>query len=292
MLSRGSTLCFTEAFDPVSALRLIEREQCAAIFGVSAMLRDVTTLIRGGGYDFSSVRIVSGSDPALVEELRELCPNVKTLNTYGLTEAHCTVAAAGPDDPAELQRRTCGRFYDGIEYKVVDPITKHELGPGEVGEVLLRGSVMRGYWDKPEQTAKAIDDDGWLHTEDLISVDENGYVTYVGRLKAMLKTGGENVAAEEVEACILGHRAVLECVDVGIAHPRKDQVGRAYVVARPGMIVSAEELTAWCDDRLARFKVPAEFVFVESLPHTGNDKIDRAAVQKIAGGSVSIAVES
>ena len=291
-LSRGSTLYFTEAFDPVVALDVVEREQCTAIFGVPAMLRDIATLIRGGGRDLSSVRIISASDPALADELRQLFPKLKlTINAFGLTESYGPASVTSPDDSLDLQRTTSGRFFDGVEWKVVDPITKVELGPGKVGEAVLRGPVMRGYWEMPDQTASAIDEQGWLHTEDLISVDESGYVSFVGRLKAMLKTGGENVAVEEVENCILGHLAVLECIVVGIPHPRKDQVGRAYVVPQPGTSVTAERLTVWCNKQLARFKVPAEFIFVDSLPRTGSDKIDRAAVQQMAQDSVQVAVD-
>jgi len=250
------------------------------------------TLVRGGGLDLSSVTIATGSDPSMAETVREVYPNLKIgINAFGLTEVYGPAALCSPDDPPERQMTSCGRFFEGVEYKVIDPATKEEVGPGKIGEALLRGPVMRGYWDKPEESARAIDEDGWLHTEDLISVDEQGYVTYVGRLKAMLKTGGENVAVEEVENVIVAHPAVFECIVVGIPDPRKDQVGRAYVVLEPSLSTDAEELAAWCNERLARFKVPTEFVFVDSLPRTGSEKIDRAAVQRMADSSIRVAVD-
>lgn len=291
-LSRGSTLFFTEAFEADLALQMIGREKCTAVFGVPAMVRDMLTLVRGGDLDLSSVRIASGSDPSLAEAVREVYPNLKvSINAFGLTEVYGPAALSGPDDPPERQTSRSGRFFDGVEWKVVDPVTQTEVEPGKIGEALLRGPVMRGYWDKPAESQRAIDEDGWLHSEDLISVDEDGYVTYVGRLKAMLKTGGENVAVEEVERVIVTHPAVFECVVVGVPDPRKDQVGRAYIIVEPGRTLDAEEIAAWCDERLARFKVPAEYEFVDALPRTGSEKIDRAAVQRMADASIRVAVD-
>jgi fatty-acyl-CoA synthase len=289
-LTRGSTLVFTEAFDPVLALQLIERERCTAVFGVPTMLRDMTTLLHGGGHDLSALRIISAPDPALVTELRGLIPSITTtINAFGLTEVYGPAAVTGPRDSIERQTTTCGTFFEGIEYRVVEPGTDRDVDPGVPGEVLLRGPVMRGYWDRPEETARAIDSEGWLHSEDLVAVDADGYVRYVGRIKAMLKVGGENVSVEEVENCILGHPAVLDCIVVGIPDPRKDQIGRAYVVCQPERMIEAEELRDWCSASLARFKVPAQFLFVPSLPRTGSGKVDRAAVQKLADAETQVA---
>jgi fatty-acyl-CoA synthase len=293
MLSRGSTLVFIEAFDPLLAVQLIEREQCTAMFGVSAMFRDMIKVIRAGSYDTGSMRIITQAlHRSLADELEEVFPNSLVLDTYGLTEAYGSGAQLGPDDPEDKRRTTVGRMLDGFEWKISDPVTREELGAGKVGEITLRGRVMRGYWDMPEQTAIALDDQGWLHTGDLGVVDEEGYLTVVGRIKTMLKTGGENVAVEEVESCIRAFGGVAECVVVGIADPRRDQVGRAYVVPEGGSSLDAEKLTEWCHARLARFKVPAEFVFVESLPYTSNNRMDRAAIQKMADASVRVAVEN
>lgn len=293
MLSRGSTLCFTEAFDARVAVEMIERERCTAMFGVSAMFRDMIAVIRAGDYDTGSIRIITQAlHRTLADELEIVFPNSLVLDTYGLTESYGGGAQLGPGDPEEKRRTTVGRFLDGVEWKIVDLTTKEAVGPGEVGEITLRGRVMRGYWDMPEHTASALDEDGWLHTGDLGTVDEDGYLSVVGRVKTMLKTGGENVAVEEVEACIRAFGGVAECVVVGIADPRRDQVGRAYVVPEEGVSLEPEKLREWCDTRLARFKVPAEFVIVDSLPYTSNNRMDRAAIQKMADASVRVAVES
>lgn len=291
-LSRGSTLFFTEAFEADLALQMIGREKCTAVFGVPAMVRDMLTLVRGGNLDLNSVRIAMAPDPSLADTVRTVFPNLKvSINAFGLTEVYGPAALSGPDDPPQRQWSQSGRFLEGVEWKVIDPTTNEEVARGKIGEALLRGPVMRGYYDKPVESKRAIDEEGWLHTEDLISVDEEGYVTYVGRLKAMLKTGGENVAVEEVENVIVAHLAVFECIVVGVPDPRKDQVGRAYIVVEPGGTLDEEEISTWCNERLARFKVPAEYEFVDSLPHTGSEKIDRAAVQRVAAASTRVAVD-
>jgi|KBSSwiStaDraftv2_1062776.scaffolds.fasta_scaffold03535_12 fatty-acyl-CoA synthase len=282
-LTRGSTLIFTEAFDPLLALQLLERERCTAFFGVPTMLRDMITLMRERVYDLGELRYAAIGDPSLAASFRELVPSLRTtFNSFGLTECYGCASVTSPSDSEERQATNCGRFLDNLEYRVVEPGTNRDVRPGEAGEVLIRGNVMAGYWDLPEETAKAIDADGWLHSEDLISVDADGYITYVGRIKAMLKVGGENVAAEEVENVILGHPAVHECVVVGVPDPRRDQVGLAYIGLEPGHDVSPDELHDWCSARLARFKVPVYYEFVPSIMRIANGKPDRPAMQRLA----------
>ena len=282
-LTRGSTLVFTEAFDPLLSLQLLERERCTAFFGVPTMLRDMITLMRGRAFDLGELRYAAIGDPALADTFRELVPSLETtFNSFGLSECYGCASVTSPQDSKERQATNCGTFLDGIEYRIVDPRTNRDVGTAEVGEALIRGNVMAGYWDLPEETAKAIDADGWLHSEDLISVDADGYITYVGRLKAMLKVGGENVAAEEVENVILAHPAVHECVVVGVPDPRRDQVGLAYIGLEPEHDVSPDELHDWCSARLAHFKVPAYFEFVPSITRIANGKPDRPAMQRLA----------
>jgi fatty-acyl-CoA synthase len=285
-LVRGATLVFTETFEAERGLEVAARERCTAIFGVPAMLRDYASALRSGSFDLGAVRLMGGSvDPALADELRRLVPSLTTtINAYGLTEAYATCAAAGPRDRPELQAATCGRPYRGLECRAVDPTTGRDVGPGEVGEALLRGLVMRGYWNKPEETAAAVDADGWLHTGDLVSIDADGYIRYVGRIKTMLKVAGENVAVEEVENVIAEHDDVDNCAVVGVADARKDQAVWAYVVRRSAE-VGADQLRAWCEERLARFKVPERFVFVDDLPRTGSGKVDRPAVEQLASAA-------
>lgn len=277
MLETAGCLVFTEAFDPGLAGELVESEKATILFGVLA--NELVTSALKAGRDFSSVRISrpGGRDAAA------LMPNVSmVINPFGLTECLGAVTLCGPTDPLDKQLASSGRPLRGQELKVVDPQTGVEVPPGAVGEAWVRGNTMVGYWKNPEATAKALDDEGWVHSEDLVSMDEDGYVTYVSRLKLMLKVGGENVSVEEVERTILDHDAVFHCVVVGVSDPRKTEVGRAYVIPHEGAAVDEATLIDWLKVRLAKFKVPRDVVVVDSLPRLGNNKFDRVKIQQLA----------
>jgi fatty-acyl-CoA synthase len=168
----------------------------------------------------------------------------------------------------------------------VDPQTGLDVGPGQIGEAWLRGNIMLGYWNKQEETARILDADGWLHSEDLVSVDEQGYVRYCGRIKLMAKVGGENVSLEEVENVVKSHEAITHCAAVGVADARKVEAVRIYVIARADIPVCADELRAWLQPRLAHFKLPREIVFVDDLPRLGNGKLDRLMLSQWAKENV------
>ncbi|HEX4483135.1 MAG TPA: AMP-binding protein [Solirubrobacteraceae bacterium] len=283
-VTRGATFVFGETFDPDVTLEMVQRERCTVIFGVPTVLRDIISHARQRDTDLSSVRLMGGGlDPSLAAAMREVIPSLTTtINGFGLTEAYGTSACPGPQDPPELQATTCGRLYPGIEHRVVDHASGNEVAPGVTGELWLRGLVTSGYWDDPENTAAVLDEDGWLHTGDLVSVDERRYLVYRGRIKTMLKIGGENVAVEEVERVILEHPKVQDGVVVGVPDERRDEVAYAYVLPEPDAIVEEQELVAWCSERLARFKVPERFVVVAEMPRIGSGKIDRVAVARVA----------
>jgi len=277
MMETGGRLVFTEAFDPPLAGELIESERCTVLFGILA--NELVTSAQQAGRDFSSVRMSRpgghGADA--------LMPNATlVINPFGLTECYAAVTMCGPDDPPAKQRATNGRPLPGQEVKVVDPETGTEVPPGVIGEAWVRGNTMRGYWKNPEATAAMIDDDGWVHSEDLVSIDSDGYVTYASRLKLMLKVGGENVSVEEVERTVAQHEAVFHCVVVGVPDQRKTEIGRAYVILHEGAEVDEATLLDWLKTRLGRFKIPREVIFVDSLPRLGSNKFDRVKIQQLA----------
>jgi fatty-acyl-CoA synthase len=277
MMQTGGRLVFTEAFDPPLAGELIESERCTVLFGILA--NELVTSALQAGRDFSSVRMSRpgghGADT--------LMPNAAlVINPFGLTECYAAVAMCGPDDPPAKQRATNGRPLRGQEVKAVDPETGAEVPPGVIGEAWVRGNTMRGYWKNPEATAATIDDDGWVHSEDLVSIDSDGYVTYASRLKLMLKVGGENVSVEEVERTVAEHEAVFHCVVVGVPDQRKIEIGRAYVILHEGAELDEVTLLDWLGTRLARFKIPREVIFVDSLPRLGSNKFDRVKIQQLA----------
>jgi fatty-acyl-CoA synthase len=277
MLVSGGTLVFTEAMNAEQAVQLLASERATVFFGLHQ--NEVIAAALQTGQTFPSLWFgTKGS-----EEARKAFPNVRyQMSPYGLTEGYAVVAITSPSDPPEKQATTAGRIIEGDECRIVDPKTGRDVAPGEIGEAWIRGMVMRGYWNKPEETARVIDADGWLHTEDLLSRDSEGYVTYHGRLKLMLKVGGENVSIEEVERTIASHEAVAECGAVGVPDPKYTEVVRAYVVPAANHALEEKELRDWLKARLAQFKRPRDIIFLDELPKLGNGKLDRVTLAALA----------
>jgi fatty-acyl-CoA synthase len=276
MLVNGGRLVFTEAFDPAQAVRLLHEERPTIMFGVLAA--EVIAEALAQGRVFASLRTAFVPN----EDGRKVMPNVDfNIMPFGLTEGYgpCAVSARS-DPPAKLG--TSGTMLDGYQLRVVDPATGEDARPGEPGEAWLRGNVMRGYWHKPEETARAFAPDGWLRSEDLIRLDEDGFIHYVGRIKLMLKVGGENVSVEEVENTLEQHPDIAGCAVVGVPDPRRQEVVRAYVAARPGATIDEAALRDWIAGRLARFKQPRDIVVLEALPRLANGKKDRVSLQQLA----------
>lgn len=275
MMTNGGTLVCTEAFNPALAIELIASEQATIMFGVLG--KEVVAAAHEEGRQFPSIRIAHTPD----EDSRRVFPNATfCFFPFGLTECYGPAAVTSPSDPPDKQGNSCGRLLEGNELRVVDPETGRDVGADVPGEAWVRGNVMRGYWNDPEQTRRAIDENGWFHSEDLVTVDADGYIRYAGRLKLMLKVGGENVSVEEVENVIAMHEAVAACAAVGVPDERKGEAARAYVTLRPRHSLEQQALRSWLELRLARFKVPREIVFVEALPRLANGKLDRVTLNQ------------
>lgn len=254
-------------FEPGSALRQIAGERCTFIFPCFPTITQ--SLIHHPDFastDLSTVRGLLDTGPP--ESLREVERRfgVPVVTSYGLTEAGGVVAFGHLDDPIEKRSTTGGRPFRGMEVRVVDPETEADLPAGETGSVLLRGpGLFDGYHDDPEQTGKVMAG-GWLHTGDLGSIDGDGRVSYGGRVKDMLKVGGENVSALEVEAFLGGHPAVKVVAVVGVPDERYVEVPAAFVERAPGTQIGEHELIEHCRGRIASFKIPRYVRFVEEWP--------------------------
>jgi fatty-acyl-CoA synthase len=271
MLLNGGTLVFTEAFDPQVAADLIVSEKATIL--VTMLGAEVVQAALAKGLVFSSVRVGSAPD----EAARKVMPNIAScFAAFGLTETYGPTALVSYR-PGEM-RTPSGRIMPGNEHRVVDPQTGRDVAPGTPGEGWFRGNVARGYWNKPEETARAFDPDGWFHSEDLVTIDEEGYLTWIGRLKLMLKVGGENVSLEEVERVVGSHEAVMECCAVGAPDRRKGEAVRIYATLAPGRALAEGELLAWLKPRLAHFKLPRDIILVSSLPRLGSGKVDRVQI--------------
>jgi fatty-acyl-CoA synthase len=206
----------------------------------------------------------------------------KLISPYGLTETHIGGTACALDDPLEIRMTTVGRPMPGVELAIRQPNGKGFLPAGEPGEVCFRGwCITKGYFDDPEKTAEALDDNGWFRTGDLGVIGEDGYLRLVGRIKDMIRVGGENVAAAEVESVLLKHDAGKQAVAVGMADARLSEVVAVFIELRPEKHATEPEIIDFCRRHLASFKVPRRVQFVQNWPMTGAGKIQRYLLKKL-----------
>jgi long-chain acyl-CoA synthetase len=267
-------------FDPDAAMATIERERVTNIGGVPTVMWRILESPRFGDYDLSSVtRISYGGAPAppeLVQRIREGFPSATTTlaTAYGLTET-ASVATSVAGTEYVSHPGSVGRPVPTVELTIVDP-DGHEVPTGETGEVWLKGPtiMMRGYWNRPDASADAVTDSGWLRTGDIGKVDEDGFLYLVDRAKDMIIRGGENVYCVEVEQVLFEHPDVIDAAVVGIPHRELGEEVKAVVQRRGGAEADPDEIRAWCADRLAHFKVPA-YVEVrdEPLPRNPAGKV-------------------
>jgi fatty-acyl-CoA synthase len=270
-----------ERFTPETAFATLARERITRVYGPTTMFIDMLEHPSRGRYDTRTLRQVNlFPGPFTVEFLRELMAGLQAEGVsggYGLTETtNGALFVCSWRDGLEKVAETVGRPRDQYELRIADPETGQPLGAGQSGEICFRGfNVMRGYYGKPEETAKAIDADGWLRTGDLGMIDDEGYLRFLGRLKDMIKSAGFNVSCQEVEAVLMQHPAVLEATLVGVPDARLTEAGVAYVRLRAGAACSETELLERCRARLARYKVPKHVRFVAEFPLSASGKIQK-----------------
>jgi len=276
-LTRGTTVYPAPTFDPRAVLELIERERISVLPGAPTIF---TTLIGHPDrdkFDLSSLRFAIAGATSVPERLFEDMVEVLGFETvaqaYGLTECVLATQSRPGEDPGHVAVTT-GPAVPGMEVRL-----------GDDGEILLRGDyVMLGYFEDPEATRAAIDEDGWLHTGDVGRLDEHGCLSITGRLKDIVIVGGFNVSPAEVENVLSRHPSVAECAVVGVPDDRLGAVCRAYVVARSGTGAEPQDLVAYARERLANFKVPRQVVVVSELPRNAAGKVLK---RELRGDAVS-----
>jgi HIP---CoA ligase len=235
-------------------------------------------------FDLSSLRVaVTGAADipvALIEQIRAELPFERVLTGYGLTEGGTCTGSQPDDDPVTIAT-TAGRAMRDVEVQIAAQ-DGTEAPTGETGEVVVRGqNVMQGYLDDPDATAAAIDDDGWLHTGDLGTMDERGYVRIVGRIKDMFIVGGFNAYPAEIEAAVVEHEAVTRAAVIGIPDDRMGEVGCAFVVLAVGASLDNDEFVAWCRERMANYKVPREVHVVADIPLNATGKVMKEELRSL-----------
>jgi fatty-acyl-CoA synthase len=265
----GGTLVSMRHFNPADALDLIEREQVTVAFpAFPTITKQLLKHPRYNPDSFSRVRMML--NVGLPEELvamQNLMPHTRQITCFGMSECGGSVAMCNPDDPLTLRSECSGKALPGIEIEIRDPESGQTLPVGECGEIVARGrSVFSGYYNDPEKTAAAFWDDGWFRTGDLGILDAEGHVTFRGRLKDMLKVGGENVAAIEIESFLALHPAVNLAQVIGIPDTKYGEVPVAFIELTPDAQASEAEIIAFCRGEIASFKVPRHIRFIEEWP--------------------------
>ena len=283
LLTHGGALVLQESFEAGEALALLDEERCSVYYGMAHMARAILEHPDRARRALAAMRtgltIGLPEDVAMTMEAvnaRELC------NVYGATETYGNCAVTDAHDPLEQRLTTQGLPLPGMQIRVVEPQTGRPVPPGEVGELRVRGCVTPGYYREPEQTRAAFDADGYFVTGDLGLLDLEGRVSFRGRLKEMIKTGGINVSPLEVEGVLLTHPAVKQAYVVGLSDAGKGEVAAAAIELHEGATASAEVLGAFCRERLASYKVPARFVFrkADEFPRTATGKVQKPRLRQ------------
>ncbi|MFD9792223.1 AMP-binding protein [Streptomyces sp. NPDC059070] len=274
------------SFDPAATLRAVESERCTSLYGVPTMFIAELDLPDFSAYDLSSLRtgIMAGS-PCPVEVMKRVVAEMNMAEVsicYGMTETSPVSTQTRRDDDLERRTGTVGRVMPHVEVKVIDPATGVTLPRGEAGELCTRGySVMLGYWGEPERTAEAIDAGRWMHTGDLAVLREDGYVQIVGRSKDMIIRGGENVYPREIEEFLHTHPKIADVQVVGVPDERYGEEVLACVIPRdPADPPTLDDLTAFCRDRLAHYKVPRRLRILADFPMTVSGKVRKVELRE------------
>jgi fatty-acyl-CoA synthase len=276
----GSTMVLVEYFDPAKALKYIELERCTAINGVPTMFIAILGHADFSKYSMETLRtgIMAGA-PCPVDTMKQVievmhCPEV--VIAFGQTESSPVMTMTRRDDPIDLRVATVGRLLPDIEGKIVDPATGEDLPPNVQGEIVTRSScVMKGYYKMPDETAQAIDKDGWLHTGDLGTLDDHGYFKVTGRIKEMIIRGGENIYPREIEEFLRNNPKVMDVYVIGIPDKKYGEQVLAAVMLKSGEKATDEEFISFCQGKIARHKVPKYWEFVESVPMTASGKVQK-----------------
>ncbi|MBB1035593.1 AMP-binding protein, partial [Dietzia sp. CQ4] len=263
----GSTVIPLAVYSPTETMRLVQDEGATVLPGAPTIFQTILDAPDRAGFDLCSLRLaVTGASVVpvvLVERMQSDLGLETVLTAYGQTETMGFITTTTADDDDVTVATTCGRAYPGMEIRI-----------GDSGEILTRGEmVMQGYLDDPENTAEAIDPDGWLHTGDVGEIDSRGNLRITDRLKDMYITGGFNVYPAEVEQTLARLDGVVETAVIGVPDDRMGEVGKAFVVRREGSSLTEEDVLGFCREHLANFKRPRAVEFVESFPRNASGKI-------------------
>ena len=287
-VTHGSTIVVpSEYFEPLKTLEAVQQEKCTALHGVPTMFIAQLGQDRFSEFDLSSLRtgMMAGS-PCPIEVMRQVVDQMGAKEItigYGQTEASPVITLTRTEDTLERRVSTVGTALPNVEVKLVDPETGEDTPAGEQGELLTRSfMVMKGYYNLPEASAAAIDNDGWLHTGDLATVDNEGYYRITGRLKDMIIRGGENVYPREIEEFLYTHPKVADVQVIGVPDERFVEEVMAWVMLKPGETADAEEIREFCKGKIAHYKIPRYIKMATEFPMTATGKVQKFRMREMA----------
>lgn len=281
----GTTMVYPgEGFDPLATLRAIEQEKCTALYGVPTMFIAELDHPEFATFNLKSLRtgIMAGA-PCPIEVMKRVNTEMNMREVtiaYGMTETSPVSFQSATDDPLERRVSTVGRIHPHVEVKLVD-LEGRIVRRGERGELCTRGySVMLGYWEEKEKTGDVLDVNGWMHTGDLATIDDEGYCNIVGRIKDLVIRGGENLYPREIEEFLYRHPKIQDVQIFGVADTRYGEELCAWIRVRPGETLTAEEVRAFCDGQIAHNKIPRYVEFVDEFPMTVTGKIQKFVMRE------------
>jgi fatty-acyl-CoA synthase len=286
-VTHGTTMVPVEIFDPLKVLQTVEKEKCTAVHGVPTMFIAELEHPEFKNFDLSTLRtgIMAGSN-CPIEVMKKVNSDMHASEitiAYGQTESSPVITQTRTDDALELRVATVGRSLPDVEVKIVDIETGETLPPGKQGELCTRGyHVMKGYYKMPDETARAIDSDNWLHTGDLAIMDENGYCKITGRIKNMIIRAGENIYPREIEEFLYTHPKVSDIQVYGVPDRKYGEQVMAAIILKKGMEMTEDEVRDFCQSKIANYKIPKYVKFVDSYPMTASGKIQKFKMREMA----------
>ncbi len=286
-LTHGTAMVPVDAYSPLKVMKAVQDEQCTALHGVPTMFIAILEHPEFARFRFPRLRtgIMAGS-PCPVKVMQQVVDVMGAREitiTYGQTEASPGCTMTTTDDPIEMRVSTVGRIFPHTEAKIVNPETGEICPPHVPGEFCARGyHIMKGYYKMPEATAQAIDADGWLHTGDLATVDENGYYKITGRIKDMIIRGGENIYPKEIEEFLYTHPAIKDVQVIGVPSKEYGEEVMACIILREGASLTEDEVKAHVRSHMARHKTPKFVHFMDAFPMTASGKIQKYKMREMA----------
>jgi len=295
--AHGATMVIpNDSFDATKTLEVVERERCTSLYGVPTMfISELYTLDRHP-YDLSSLRtgVMAGAlcPPEIMKRVKEQMNMHEITICYGMTETSPVSTQTRIGVPFEKQIHSVGTIQDHLEIKIINPETKAIAPRGESGELCTRGySVMLKYWNSPQATAQVIDEQRWMHSGDLAMMDEDGYIHISGRIKDLIIRGGENISPKEIEDFLYTYEGVMDAQVIGVPSKKFGEEVMAWIKPNEGVTLTEEELRNFCKDRIAHYKVPRYWKFVNEFPMTISGKIRKVEMREIAAEELGLQLE-